>query len=122
MRYESAAWEKERAGWRSVVQLNVVRSIVTILGVLKAEMNGDVPCDVDDETDSDSDTTRVDDTLTDDADILRFTDRHQLLMIKLAPLRGIEAELKRQLGSGTEPIQQSTPFDTPTARPRRRTL
>ncbi|SJL10406.1 uncharacterized protein ARMOST_13792 [Armillaria ostoyae] len=126
MRYSQAAWERERSGWRAVVQLNVVRSIVTILGVLEAEMSGDVPYDIDDE-DSPDDSSDI--TKFDSSEILRFTDRHQLLMIKLAPLRGIEADLKRQLGAGTDPIQPSlamsaTPFEVPTRRPdaKRRTL
>ncbi|KAF8916600.1 heterotrimeric G protein alpha subunit [Mucidula mucida] len=126
MRYAPAAWERERSGWRAVVQLNVVRSIVTILGVLEAEMSGDVPYDIEDLLDDDSEVTKVDDL---DRGALRWSDRHQLLMIKLAPLRGIDADLKRQLGSGAEPIQPSlplaaTPFDTPITNPnvRRRTL
>lgn len=129
MRYAPTAWEQERSGWRVVVQLNVVRSIVTILGVLEAEMSGDVPYDTDDDVDDISEDTEVDDSISDNSGVLRFSDRHQLLMIKLAPLRGAEADLKRQLGSGADPIQPSlpmaaTPFDTPITIPnvRRRTL
>ncbi|KAF7341976.1 G-protein alpha subunit [Mycena venus] len=47
-----------------------------------------------------------------------FTDKHRMLLIRLAPLRGLEAELKRRLGAGAEPIHPSapmsaTPFDDP---------
>jgi guanine nucleotide-binding protein subunit alpha len=49
MRYARAEWEKERNGWRSVVQLNVVRSIITIQNVIEAEMNGDAPVDSEDD-------------------------------------------------------------------------
>ncbi|KAF9467708.1 heterotrimeric G protein alpha subunit [Collybia nuda] len=109
MRYAQAAWEKERDGWRSVVQLNIVRSIITILGVVDAEMNGEVLESEDEEEGG----------MTGDAhETVKFSDKHQMLMIRLAPLRGVEAELKRRLGAGTEPIQPSlpmtaTPFDDP---------
>ncbi|KAJ3509482.1 hypothetical protein NLJ89_g5201 [Agrocybe chaxingu] len=39
MCYARAAWDAERASWRSVIQLNIVRSIVTIVEVLQAEMD-----------------------------------------------------------------------------------
>lgn len=117
MRYAQPAWERERSGWRAVVQLNVVRSIITILGVVEAEMSGDVPAESDD-----------DETPQADDEARKFTDRHQLLMIRLAPLRGVEAELKRRLGAGSEPVSptfspmSATPFDDPETVIARRTL
>lgn len=123
MRYAQEAWEKERNGWRSVVQLNIVRSITTILNVMEAELNGDVPAESDDD-----ERTQVDDDNNNDEEVRRFTDRHQLLMIRLAPLRGVEAELKHRLGAGSEPVQPAlsmtaTPFEDPSeSRNFRRTL
>ena len=108
MRYARAEWEKERDGWRSVVQLNVVRSIITIQKVIEAEMNGDVPADSEDDQPSFDEAN--------EAEVLKFTDRHQLLMIRLAPLLGVEAELKHRLGEGSIPLSSpmsATPFDTP---------
>ncbi|PPQ86411.1 hypothetical protein CVT25_003533 [Psilocybe cyanescens] len=111
MRFAQAEWEKERHGWRSVVQLNIVRSIITILKVIEAEMNGDVPVD------SEDDELVVHDDVG-EVEPVRFTDRHQLLMIRLAPLHGVEAELKRRLGAGTEPLApafaslSATPFES----------
>jgi len=111
MRFATAEWERERAGWRSVVQLNVVRSIITILRVIEAEINGDVSFDSEDEVASSSEMDEVEAT--------KFTDRHQLLIIRLAPLNGVEVELKRRLGAGTEllpPVaspMSATPFEEP---------
>ncbi|RDB19716.1 Guanine nucleotide-binding protein alpha-1 subunit [Hypsizygus marmoreus] len=114
MRYAQADWEKERNGWRSVVQLNIVRSITTILSVIESELNGEAPAQSDDD-----EATQVDNG---EDQSMKFTDRHQLLMIRLAPLRGVEAELKRRLGSGTEPVSvqpalamTATPFEDPAA-------
>jgi len=111
MRFAAAEWERERAGWRSVVQLNVVRSIITVLRVIEAEINGDVPFDSEDELASLSD--------RDEAEAQKFTDRHQLLIIRLAPLNGVEVELKRRLGAGSDPLppaaspMSATPFEEP---------
>ena len=117
MRYAKAEWENERNGWRSVVQLNVVRSIIAIQKVIEAEMNGDVLAD------SEDDQLSFDET--NEAEVLKFTDRHQLLMIRLAPLLGVEAELKQRIGEGTlsapSPSNMSaTPFDTPSGNQLRR--
>ncbi|KAJ7481634.1 heterotrimeric G protein alpha subunit [Mycena latifolia] len=107
MQYARDAWEKERPGWRAVVQLNIIRSIILILEIIEAEMNGNVPFEEDEAPRRFSDTA---------ADV--FTDKHRLLMIRLAPLRGVETDLKRRLGAGAEPVHPSlpmsaTPFDDP---------
>lgn len=94
MKYAPDEWQRERGSWRSVVQLNIVRSIITILRVIEASLNGDAPVDSDEDDVSEEDT--------------RFTDRHQLLMIRLAPLLGVEAELKHRLGAGTSPLRSAT--------------
>ncbi|KAJ2922936.1 hypothetical protein H1R20_g14194, partial [Candolleomyces eurysporus] len=120
MRFSKEEWEAERDGWRSVVQLNVVRSITTIIRVVEAEINGEHHA-----IDSDDEQSIL--TVESAASDLKFSDRHQLLMIRLAPLQGVEAELKRRLGAGTEPVQATsmaaTPFDAPQEyRPRRKRL
>lgn len=103
MKYAPDEWQRERGSWRSIVQLNIVRSIITILRVIEAAINGDAPVDSDEDDVSEQDT--------------RFTDRHQLLMIRLAPLLGVEAELKHRLGAGTSPLppetnaMSATPFE-----------
>ena len=118
MRYARAEWDKERNGWRSVVQLNVVRSIITIQNVIEAEMNGDAPAESeDDQVAFDGDN---------EVGVLKFTDRHQLLMIRLTPLLGVEAELRHRLGAGSELVppalnsMSATPFDTPSSSQLRR--
>ncbi|KAJ7135441.1 heterotrimeric G protein alpha subunit [Mycena crocata] len=111
MQYARDAWEQERTGWRAVVQLNIIRSIILILEIIEGEMSGNVPLEEDEAPRRFSDTA---------ADV--FTDKHRLLMIRLAPLRGVEADLKRRLGAGAEPVHPSlpmsaTPFDDPVAIP-----
>ncbi|EEB94622.1 hypothetical protein MPER_06532 [Moniliophthora perniciosa FA553] len=128
MRYDQASWEKERNGWRAVVQLNLVRSIISILGLIEAELSGEMPENQDHEAqpgEEDDDRTAVE-SFPDADNALKFTDRHQLLMIRLAPLRSVESRLQRILGAGSESVRLSTgqplpmaatPFDTPVRDP-----
>ncbi|TFK38865.1 guanine nucleotide binding protein, alpha subunit [Crucibulum laeve] len=41
LKYARTAWKQERNSWRSVIQLNLLRSVNTILDVLQAEMDGE---------------------------------------------------------------------------------
>jgi len=43
MQYDAEAWQKERNSWRTVVQLNLVRSVIAILSVIDAELGGEGP-------------------------------------------------------------------------------
>lgn len=106
MRYAQEDWERERSGWRTVVQLNIVRSIITILSVVEAELSGNMPVYLDDEGDS-----------YPSVEPARFNDRHQLLMIRLAPLRGVETDLKRRLGAASELGQTPVPSEPMSATP-----
>lgn len=38
--YARSAWDAERSAWRSVIQLNVVRSVLTVLDALQAQVDG----------------------------------------------------------------------------------
>lgn len=117
MRYAREDWDKERHGWRAVVQLNIVRSITTILAVMEAQLNGEnenAQDDSDDEIQVQARNEVVDPQ--DEGEDARFSDRHHELMIRLSPLKGVEAALKRRLGAGSEPLQPSlamiaTPFE-----------
>jgi guanine nucleotide-binding protein subunit alpha len=98
---------RERNGWRTVVHLNVVRSINAILKVVEEGLNNPFS--------STNNNNNADGRI-------KFTDRHQLLLIRLAPLSIVEADLKRKLGCFSDPmpasdawVQCATPFDSPEA-------
>jgi hypothetical protein len=127
MKYAHSAWKEERLSWRSVIQLNIIRSIVTIVEIMQGEMAGGLPAvslsDGDDDTEKE--------VTVDDGPPIHFTDKHHLLKLRLGPLRRVEEDLKRRLGAGCEELQatdapmRATPFDTdfvpdlsPTRRPR----
>ncbi|KAG6827948.1 hypothetical protein H0H92_009856 [Tricholoma furcatifolium] len=110
MLYAREAWEKERNGWRAVVQLNIVRSIITILAVVAAELNGDLLEEIEE--------VEATPLVVEELEEAHFGHEHRVLSIRLSALQTVEAELKRRIGAGSEPIptgesMASTPFDKP---------
>lgn len=99
MKYAREAWKEERASWRAVIQLNLVRSIITIVETLQIEM--DTPKD-----DNAARRWSLSDASHGDEPLLSvpLTNKHQLLKLRLGPLRRVQADLKKQLGAGTEEI------------------
>ncbi|OBZ78476.1 Guanine nucleotide-binding protein alpha-4 subunit [Grifola frondosa] len=112
------AWRAERASWRAVVQLNLVRSVNAILDVLTHELAPTTTSPVSSphlrpstntphsNYDSDSSTHHPNavDTKPHSAPSLQFTSHHSLLKLRLAPLRRVEADLKRRLGAATDEL------------------
>lgn len=111
MAYAQKAWIEERASWRSVVQLNLLRSVNFILDILNEELSGPTT------SGSGSDDEEEDTALMDTQ--LQFSETHKLLKLRLAPLRRVQTDLERRLGSGAEePIpvtsgmpSEAAPFD-----------
>ncbi|KAG6835896.1 hypothetical protein H0H93_013570 [Arthromyces matolae] len=122
MKYARAAWKAERQSWRAVIQLNLIRSVLTIIDTIQAEINGEplqqfisarpLTIRVDNGPHASPprpsvDSEFMDSETFDDDDVLespRLTDKHELLMRRLGPLRRVEADLKRRLGAGTEEV------------------
>ncbi|KAG6917482.1 hypothetical protein DXG01_002345 [Tephrocybe rancida] len=120
MKYARAAWKAERLSWRAVIQLNLIRSIITIVETLQAEMDGEpirvlsVPRPLITHTLQEGDLApprqSVDSEFLDlevEAAVstpIQLTDTHQLLKRRLGPLRRVEADLKRRLGAGSEEV------------------
>lgn len=105
MKYAKEEWLRERAAWRAVIQLNLVRSINTISDTLQAEMDGDEVVSFDDDTRSAQRPTSS--ASRSELPPVTLTDQHQLLRRRLGPLRRVEADLKRLLGAGTEEVMAS---------------
>ncbi|KAI6121992.1 guanine nucleotide binding protein, alpha subunit [Pisolithus sp. B1] len=84
MQYAAEKWAQERTSWRTVIQLNLVRSVNAILDAVK-------------------------DPDADDGSRISFTERHQLLAIRLSPLRRVEEDLKRLLGAAANPVEVVEP-------------
>lgn len=117
LKYARAAWKQERLSWRSVIQLNLVRSVLIILDAIQAEAHGD-PISITEDENTFSlpqpppRALSIDSTIsvldlrggprTSQDSTLNLTDKHRLLWRRLGPLRRLEEVLKCQLGAGTE--------------------
>ncbi|OAX39062.1 G-alpha-domain-containing protein [Rhizopogon vinicolor AM-OR11-026] len=85
MRFARDKWIEERASWRAVILLNLVRSANTILHALSQEM--------------DDEQFGLDDAFT-------FDDYYRRYRLRLSPLlQGVESNLKRLLGAQPEEIE-----------------
>jgi guanine nucleotide-binding protein alpha-1 subunit len=110
MKYARAAWTQERASWRTVIQLNVLRSIIAIVETLQAEMD-DEPivssplslADIDSNAvlRSSLDSTSSEVEATSQPLSVPLTDKHRILKLRLGPLRSVEADLMRRLGAAS---------------------
>ncbi|KAH9932360.1 G-protein alpha subunit [Fomitopsis serialis] len=115
------AWAAERASWRAVVQLNLVHSINLILDVLAQELTANplqrprtgaypyttstaaahTALSTPPSPDSPTGPSFADD-VPDISAPLKFTDKHALLKLRLAPLRHVETDLRRLLGAADD--------------------
>ncbi|KAI0339142.1 G-alpha-domain-containing protein [Trametopsis cervina] len=120
--YAKQAWSTERAAWRTIIQLNLLRNVNTILDVLANEMSAssssssassshefsDSEDDSDDppgpstaSTSSSNKARPRTSTSTQAAQPqppLRFTEKHRLLKLRLLPLRSVQSDIQARLG------------------------
>ncbi|KZT64204.1 G-alpha-domain-containing protein [Daedalea quercina L-15889] len=116
--YSPHAWAEERNSWRTVIQLNLVRNINSVLDMLAEEMANSSPkptspAAVVNVSDDEDDIVEPSATASSSTGPLRFTDHHALLKLRLTPLRGLQRDLEETLGvSLTEdvehPLQRSS--------------
>jgi hypothetical protein len=82
MQYARETWHEERSSWRAIIQLNLIRSIVSLLDLLGDSLGSSA-------LDSPS------------ASSVPLNEKHRLLRLRLVPLRGVQQDLQRRLGAAT---------------------
>jgi hypothetical protein len=115
MRYATEVWKQERASWRAVIQLNLIRSVITIVETLQAEMDND-PISTPEQSDmsteallrSSLDAPAYEPEATEQSMLDPLTNKHLILKLRLSPLQRVERDLKRRLGASTEEDMGST--------------
>lgn len=95
MTYAQKSWAEERASWKAVVLLNLVRSINTVVDILTVTMDG-----VDLLEASDSATPKPS-----SSQLTPLNETHRKILKRLGALRQIERDLKTLLGSGAEEVE-----------------
>lgn len=129
MTYTPKAWAHERDGWKAVIQLNLVRTVLALVDALTIVLatppsnpstppthSSPLPLGSSPPSPTSDDAHLAPPVLTHDR-------RTALLKLKLrlAPLRQVEADLKTRLGAGTDEVgaaddadMMATPFDDAT--------
>ena len=126
MAYTPRAWVQERTSWKAVIQLNLIRSINTIVDALAEELahhqppvsqaHSGPPSPSSDDGSSGARsaataTAATTTTTTAAADqVLIPADRRGVLMklrMRLTPLRQVEVDLKARLGAGTSEVSEA---------------
>lgn len=127
MTYAKKAWIAEKEAWKAVIQLNLVRSVNTILEALSRELDLDFASHTEDFPDDDNvsiiyprrrpaptselidadSSGRPGSSMGPLRSNISLTDKHRGLVERLAPLRVVQAELEGRLGSGAEEEDQA---------------
>ncbi|GLB44538.1 putative G protein alpha subunit [Lyophyllum shimeji] len=118
--YARREWSEERASWRAVIQLNLVRNVNLILDHLTQEMGGSSGYS----DGHNSDDSELEIQVRKRAKALpplRFKEKHRLLKLRLTPLAGVQADLERKLGEASQevyatPVNVAAPFEHATNR------
>lgn len=101
MAYTPRAWAQERASWKAVIQLNLIRSINTIVDALGEELSHQPPT---------SQSHSGPPSPASDQGLISGDRRGTLLKLRmrLTPLRQVEADLKDRLGAGTSEVSEAS--------------
>ncbi|KAF8628588.1 hypothetical protein AX17_005983 [Amanita inopinata Kibby_2008] len=113
--YARREWTEERASWRAVIYLNLVRSVNQILNLLAketAERNG-INCNG---NASDDSAEEMHVARAKALPPLKFKEKHRLLRQRLSPLLGVQIDLEGRLGAAamemhTTSVNTAAPFD-----------
>ena len=92
--YATKAWSEERAAWKAVILLNLVRSVNLMVDTLES-VDVEPPAAVVEGQQSSK-------------PVNSLTERHRNVFIRLAPLRQIEKDLRTLLGAGASEVEVKT--------------
>ena len=130
--YAPKAWGSEKASWKAVIQLNLIRSVNTILDTLNAHLTSHTPSPTSTllprRVMSPPPAPSSDDPFASPTPVVEIASEKKSYLLKLslrlAPLRQVEMDLKARLGDGTEELTEAdvvhqslslatSPFDDP---------
>jgi len=113
VKYAHQEWTQERAAWRSVIHLNLIRSVLIIVDTVQAELDNDRVSLRESKKDPDAPSAAQ--------SSVQLSETIRMLLLRLGPLRTVETELKLRLGAASEEVREeniinlyATPFDLPT--------
>ncbi|KAG6879783.1 hypothetical protein C0992_011828 [Termitomyces sp. T32_za158] len=98
--YARREWSEERASWRAVIQLNLVRNVNCIMEHLNQEIAGYVDGNNSDSSDEVQIVRRKAKALPQ----LKFREHHRVLRLRLTPLARVQQDLERKLGEASTEV------------------
>ncbi|KAI0743434.1 G-alpha-domain-containing protein [Daedaleopsis nitida] len=100
--YAYSSFLAERAAWRAVIHLNLVRSITSIMDIVTKELSATFPgTDLNTPLEAEDDEDEDDHEPTVDPHSFPLTEIHRVLLLRLAPLRHVQRDLERTLGAAS---------------------
>lgn len=122
MLYSSETWNKTRANWRAVIQLNLIRHVLMILDLVNSHLvipssSASSPSSLYPATHAlplvSTSNPRAPEIMT-SLPLPALTDKHRTLKLRLAPLRHVEADLRARLGVEADtPVGFHSPLSSP---------
>ncbi|KAG9310947.1 guanine nucleotide binding protein, alpha subunit [Chiua virens] len=106
LHYARHEWVEEKVAWRAVIFLNLVRNIIHVLDVLLREMS---LSEGDRRSPSADFAIELDLEPSSHTPVYRFSDKHRLLKLRIAPLRRVLLDLEKTLGPGSQEVYTSSP-------------
>ncbi|KAG6884558.1 hypothetical protein C0993_010118 [Termitomyces sp. T159_Od127] len=99
--YARREWSEERASWRAVIQLNLVRNVNCIIEHLNQEIAGYAEGHNSDDSENEVQIVR---RKAKALPPLKFREHHRLLRLRLAPLTRVQQDLERKLGEASTEV------------------
>jgi guanine nucleotide-binding protein subunit alpha len=98
--YARRKWAEERTSWRTVIQLNLVRNVNTILDILERELS-DPTARSNSDFGDDLEITEIPITRTTNNSSVQLADKYHRLNLRLSPLRKVQKDLEARLGAAS---------------------
>ncbi|KAI6022919.1 guanine nucleotide binding protein, alpha subunit [Pisolithus microcarpus] len=104
LQYAKDQWLEERLAWRAVIYLNLIKNALQVLDILQQAMSQTNKDKYPSTSLTTADISDSDGEHRSHTTVYRFTDKHRLLKLRLAPLRTVLVDLEKRLGPGSQEV------------------
>lgn len=108
LQYAKDQWLEERLAWRAVIYLNLIKNALQVLDILQQAMSQTNKDRLPSTSLTTAEISDSDGEHRSHTTVYRFTDKHRLLKLRLAPLRTVLVDLEKRLGPGSQEIHATS--------------
>jgi guanine nucleotide-binding protein alpha-1 subunit len=107
LQFAKETWLEERNAWKAVIQLNLVRSINSIVELLSNELaqRPSSPTSSQSGRPGTADKYGLHSNGASSPPLFDFTEQHRVLRLRLAPLKNVQTDLERRIGAVSEEVK-----------------